>query len=89
LASALKHWTQKINYEIELHYFINIFVCTCRFWAIAGIGDRSGGEGDAAAYHVPGLSAVVVHGDRVILCKGYGESNTDLHTPLTASARPI
>ncbi len=33
---------------------------------------------------MPGLSVVVVQGTRVVLCKGYGESNIDSHTPFTA-----
>ncbi|MEI9921424.1 MAG: serine hydrolase [Bacteroidota bacterium] len=37
-----------------------------------------------SVYNVPGLSVVVVRGTDVILCKGYGESNIDSHTPFTA-----
>jgi CubicO group peptidase (beta-lactamase class C family) len=36
------------------------------------------------AYNVPGLSVVVVQGNQVILCKGYGESNVARHTAFTS-----
>lgn len=37
-----------------------------------------------AAYNVPGLSVVVVQGNRIIVCKAYGLSNVEHHTSFTS-----
>ena len=33
--------------------------------------------------HVPGVAVAVIKGDRVIVAKGYGEANVELHVPVT------
>ena len=35
--------------------------------------------------HVPGVSVAVVRGGRVVLARGYGQANVELHVPATDS----
>ncbi|HZI21028.1 MAG TPA: serine hydrolase domain-containing protein [Gemmatimonadales bacterium] len=42
-------------------------------------------KAEAARYRIPGLSVAVLGGDRVVLARGYGYANVELHVPASDS----
>src|SRR5437899_4027932 len=40
---------------------------------------------ELAREHIPGLSLVILQGDSVVLSRGWGESNVELHVPASDS----
>jgi len=42
-------------------------------------------EAEVARQHIPGLSVAVLRGDRVVLSRGYGFANVELHVPASDS----
>ena len=40
---------------------------------------------EVTRYRIPGASVAVLHGDRVVLTRGYGYANVELHAPATDS----
>ncbi len=42
-------------------------------------------EAEMERQHIPGLSVVILSGDRVVLSRGYGFAHVELHVPASDS----